>query len=204
LKFEPLFATLAAAAIASPGPGVLMTLTNALQHGLRAALGGILGIVAGGFLLAGLCASGVGLVLTASEQAFTAVKLAGAAYLAYLGVRLWRAPAAPVAAARAGSGEGVRLRFLEGLSLQLTNPKAIIFFLSVLPPFLRPADAGAPQFASLLLTWGALMLAIHGLYALFARQARHWLATPGAARAINRVGALTFMAFGATIAAALH
>ena len=162
-----LFLTVATLTVLSPGPGVLMTLTNALRYGLRGTIGGILGIAFGALLVAGISATTLGAVLAASALAFTVLKLAGAAYLIYLGARLWRSPPVPVASEQAHQASFKR-RFLEGLSLQLTNPKAIFFFLSVFPQFIEGEAGFVGQFALLVLTYAALVVVIHTGYALFA------------------------------------
>ena len=136
-----LFLTVATLTVLSPGPGVLMTLTNALRYGLRGTIGGILGIAFGALLVAGISATTLGAVLAASALAFTVLKLAGAAYLIYLGARLWRSPPMHVQSAAQAHQASFKRRFLEGLSLQLTNPKAIFFFLSVFPQFIE-GEAG--------------------------------------------------------------
>jgi homoserine/homoserine lactone efflux protein len=196
----PLFVAVATLAILSPGPGVVMTLTNAVRGGLRGAIGGILGIACGAWVVAAASATGLGLLLAASGTAFTIVKWLGAAYLVYLGVRLWRAP--PMVPALAGTGPiAMGQRFKEGLSLQLTNPKAVAFFLSVLPQFLQPAHAGAGWFALLVMTYAVLIVLIHSGYALAAQQAQRWLRSPRGGRLLQRAGALTFIFFGAALAA---
>lgn len=201
MKLYPLFLLVAAATVLSPGPGVLMTLTNSLRHGFANTLGGILGIAFGALLVAALSATSVGLILATSAMAFTLLKLLGAAYLIYLGLRLWRAPAFSFEA-QPSRRTGFARRFLEGLSLQLTNPKAIFFFLSVFPQFIDPQQDYATQFATLVCTYSALVVAIHCLYALFAHGARGWLASPRGGRLINRIGGATFIGFGIALASA--
>ena len=193
-----LFLTVATLTVLSPGPGVLMTLTNALRYGLRGTIGGILGIASGALLVAGISATTLGAVLAASALAFTVLKLAGAAYLIYLGARLWRSPPVPVASEQAHQASFKR-RFLEGLSLQLTNPKAIFFFLSVFPQFIEGEAGFVRQFALLVLTYAALVVVIHTGYALFAHQARAWLTSERGGRTVNRLGGATFMCFGVAL-----
>jgi threonine/homoserine/homoserine lactone efflux protein len=193
-----LFLTVATLTVLSPGPGVLMTLTNALRYGLRGTIGGILGIAFGALLVAGISATTLGAVLAASALAFTVLKLAGAAYLIYLGARLWRSPPVPVASEQAHQASFKR-RFLEGLSLQLTNPKAIFFFLSVFPQFIEGEAGFVRQFALLVLTYAALVVVIHTGYALFAHQARAWLTSERGGRTVNRLGGATFMCFGVAL-----
>ena len=193
-----LFLTVATLTVLSPGPGVLMTLTNALRYGLRGTIGGILGIAFGALLVAGISATTLGAVLAASALAFTVLKLAGAAYLIYLGARLWRSPPVPVASEQAHQASFKR-RFLEGLSLQLTNPKAIFFFLSVFPQFIEGEAGFVRQFALLVLTYAALVVVIHTGYALFAHEARAWLTSERGGRTVNRLGGATFMCFGVAL-----
>ncbi len=193
-----LFLTVATLTVLSPGPGVLMTLTNALRYGLRGTIGGILGIAFGALLVAGISATTLGAVLAASALAFTVLKLAGAAYLIYLGARLWRSPPVPVASEQAHQASFKR-RFLEGLSLQLTNPKAIFFFLSVFPQFIEGEAGFVGRFALLVLTYAALVVVIHTGYALFAHQARAWLTSERGGRTVNRLGGATFMCFGVAL-----
>ena len=174
ITLYPVFLLVAATTVLSPGPGVVMTLTNALRHGFRGTFGGILGISAGAFAVATLFATGLGVLLATSAAAFTVMKYVGATYLVYLGVRLWRSPAVPIVPGPAAP-TGFGRRFLEGLSLQLTNPKAIFFFLWVFPQFLDHTRPMAPQFAVLVLTYSSLVVLIHSGYALSAQRARSWL-----------------------------
>ena len=85
-----LFILIAAAVIASPGPGIVLTLKNTLQYDFRGAFPGIAGVALGMLLIAVLSAAGLGLLLTTSALAFTVLKYLGAAYLIYLGIKLWR------------------------------------------------------------------------------------------------------------------
>jgi len=155
-----LFLLMATATVFSPGPGVVMTLSNALRDGLRGSFGGILGI------------------------------------------KLWRAPAFRFAEKPALGAANAGRRFVEGLSLQLTNPKAIFFFLSVLPQFIDPARSYPLQFATLVLTYAALVVLIHSGYAGCAQRARRWLTSERGGRLLNRVAGATFLVFAAALAVA--
>ena len=196
-----LFFVMAAATVLSPGPGVVMTLTNALRYGLRGTVGGILGIAFGALVVAAISATSVGVLLATSAVAFTVLKFVGAAYLVYLGIRLWRSPPFKFAEQPAHEASFGK-RFFEGLSLQLTNPKAIFFFLSVFPQFINPEMNYAFQFAALVLTYATLVVAIHCIYALFARRAKSWLTSERGGRAVNRTAGATFVLFGAALATA--
>lgn len=86
-----LFIILATLTVLSPGPGVVLTISNSLRHGWTGSLPGIFGIALGAFVVAGISASSVGVILATSATAFTLLKYVGAAYLLYLGIKMWRA-----------------------------------------------------------------------------------------------------------------
>ena len=201
MKLYLLFLVVATATVFSPGPGVVMTLSNSLQWGLKGTFGGILGIAFGALIVAGISATSLGLLLATSAVAFTVLKFIGAAYLVYLGIKLWRAPALQFTAPQPLEVE-FRTRFFEGLSLQLTNPKAIFFFLSVFPQFIDPGRDYSAQFSLLVLTYSGLVVVIHCLYALFAQRAKRWLTSPRGGRVLSKVGGATFICFGAALATA--
>lgn len=201
MRLYSLFLLMAAATVFSPGPGVVMTLTNTLRYGVRGTLGGILGIAVGALVVAAISATSLGVLLAASALAFTALKFIGAGYLVYLGIRLWHAPAVKFAAGSAKKA-GFGRRFLEGLSLQLTNPKAIFFFLSVFPQFIDAEKNYPVQFAMLVLTYSLLVVGIHCAYASFAERAQGWLTSERGGRAVNRAAGATFVFFGAALATA--
>jgi len=201
MKLYLLFLLMATATVFSPGPGVVMTLSNALRYGMRGTFGGILGIAFGALVVAAISATSLGVLLAASALAFTILKFVGAAYLVYLGIRLWRAPPFQFAEPSAHQASFGR-RFLEGLSLQLTNPKAIFFFLSVFPQFINAEQNYALQFTTLVLTYSSLVVAIHCTYAVFAKRAKHWLTSERGGRALNKAAGATFVFFGAALATA--
>jgi homoserine/homoserine lactone efflux protein len=201
MKLYPLFLLMAAATVFSPGPGVVMTLTNSLRYGMKETFGGILGISFGAFVVAAISATSLGVVLAASALAFTILKFVGAAYLVYLGIRLWRAPAFQFKEQPAHEASFGR-RFLAGLTLQMTNPKAIFFFLSVFPQFIDRSMDYSIQFAAQVLTYSSLVVVIHCLYAMFAQRAKLWLTSKRGGRTTNKAGGATFVFFGAALLSA--
>ncbi len=201
MRLYPLFLLMAFVTVLIPGPGVVMTLTNSLRHGLRGAFGGILGIAFGAFVVAAISSTSLGVVLATSALAFAVLKFVGAAYLIFLGIKFWRSPPLQFVDQPAHNAT-FSTRFLEGLSLQLTNPKAIFFFLSVLPQFIDPGSNYVVQFTALVLTYSALVLVVHTVYALGASRATHWLTSERGAKAIRRVGGASFFFFGAALATA--
>ena len=196
-----LFFIIAVATILSPGPGVILTLTNAIRHGVSGAIGGILGIAIGTFIVAGASATSIGVILATSTVAFSIMKFVGAAYLIYLGIKLWRSPTAKMDA-KCLVKKSRTQQFLEGLTLQLTNPKAVFFFMSIFPQFVDLSSNYVGQFTLLVVTYSGLVVLIHLLYALLAKSAQSWLSSEKGGLMVNRLGGGTFMCFGVGLASA--
>jgi threonine/homoserine/homoserine lactone efflux protein len=195
-----LFTLIATVTILSPGPGVLLTLTNSIRYGFFGAIGGIVGIAFGTFIVAGLSATSVGVILATSAMAFTVMKYIGAAYLIYLGIKLWRSPVTKLDTSSRTAGN-IKVQFLEGLTIQLTNPKAVFFFMSIFPQFVDFSSSQyVSQFFILVVTYSSLNLLIHFLYAYLARSARNWLSTEKGGRMVNRAGGGIFVLFGIGLA----
>lgn len=187
----------------TPGPNGLLALTHGARFGLRPTVATILGGALGFLLLIAASLAGMGALLAASEAAFAAAKWAGAAYLVYLGIRLWRAPApAPSAPAQRHAHEAAhpaRL-FMDGLLVALSNPKALLFYAAFLPQFMRPEAAYATQLALLGGTFLVVEIAYELLLAGLAVRVAPWLTRHG--RAFNRITGATFIGVGAALATA--
>ncbi|MBT2294794.1 LysE family translocator [Pseudomonas fluorescens] len=195
-----LYLVLATLTVLSPGPGVVLTISNALRHGWSGSLPGIVGIASGAFIVAGICASSLGLILAASATAFTVLKYIGALYLLYLGIKMWRTQRF-IPELKATSPRPWR-RFIEALSIQLLNPKAGFFFLAVFPQFIKPAGDYCSQFFLLVSSYSLLVVVVHSGYALVAQAARGWLSTNKGARIVGKLSGITFLGFGVLMASA--
>ena len=198
------FTAVAAVAIVSPGPATLLTLRNAMNHGPRSALWSSLGNVCGLFCLSAAAMLGLGVALKSSALLFGAVKLAGAAYLFYLGLRqLLGHSAALIAAANVPQRRSPRPHrlFGEAVLTAVTNPKPILFFTALFPQFLDARAALLPQF--FLLTGVVMALSLCSLlaYSLLATRARGLLLRARFARWVDRVVGAVFVAFGAALLA---
>ncbi len=180
------FAGVALLCVATPGPTMMLALSNGSRYGVRAAMPGMAGAVASDFVLIGAAAAGLGALLAASAAAFAVVKWLGVIYLAYLGVRLLLASAAaPLQASDAASQRpAARALFLRSFLVAATNPKGYLFFAALLPQFIDSTQPQAQQYALLALIFGALDFAAMAAYAaageravrLFgAASARAWL-----------------------------
>ncbi len=146
-----LFALASAVTIITPGPTVLLAMSNGSRHGVRAACWGMGGAVLADLVLIGAVALGLGVVLAASEIAFQVVKWVGAAYLAWLGWKLLRSDAALTAPSeRPGDSRPAGLALgLRSFVVALTNPKALLFMSAFLPQFINPAAPLPAQYAIL-------------------------------------------------------
>jgi len=175
-----------------PGLDMAFVLASALVGGRRAGLAATAGIVAGGICHVAMGALGIVAVLRLAPAAFNVVLLAGAAYIAWIGVALLKS--------RAAFGEPSRQRvrsraatFRQGLLTNLLNPKAYLFMLAVFPQFLKPEYGDiAAQAAVLWLIIAVTQVAIYGGMALAGDRARVWFAArPSANAGLARgVGAL--------------
>jgi threonine/homoserine/homoserine lactone efflux protein len=190
---------------ALPGPSVLFVIGRALTHGRRTALSSVLGNALGGYVLVIAVAMGVGSVVERSVLLFNVIKLAGAAYLVFLGVKALRASWRDRAitrtasgAAPGGGGGSVRAGFVVGV----TNPKSIVFLTAVLPQFVDP-EAGHVSVQMLLLGLaGALLqLVSDSIWGLTASTARTWLGrSPRRMSLIGGTGGLAMIGLGASVA----
>lgn len=177
------FALVAFVGIATPGPTVLLALTNGSRFGMRRASLGMIGAVLSDFILIGAVALGLGALLAASEFWFSVVKWIGVCYLAYLGIALLRSrgtlaePLRPAGIAGAGSARSI---FLRSFLVAVTNPKGYLFFSAFLPQFIEPAAAQLPQYVILALVFAAIDFTVMFGYALFGSQAVRLLRTSGA------------------------
>ena len=197
------FLCVALAATFSPGPGVLLAISTTLTLGARRTAYSSAGNAVGVFLVSCVAVSGVGLLVRHSPLAFAALKLAGAGYLAWLGVRQWRSAGqgarAAISAETAGSSRYAVFR--RGVLVACSNPKAILFFAAVFPQFMPPGQFDARRFLMLSLTFVACTFVSHFSYVLLAAAAGpRLLAGPGMAR-IQRTTGVLFVALALAMAA---
>lgn len=193
-----LYVAAVALLILTPGPTMLMCMANAVNHGPRRAMTSVAGAVTAVLCVMALSAMGLGALLAASESAFTAAKVAGAAYLVWLGVKTFRSESLAVTL-DAPAGEPTRQRghpfYLQGFLVGASNPKAVLFFAAFFPQFLNPAAPMLAQFALLALTFVAFEFTVLTLCALGVSRLVPLLRSSTAVRWVNRVcgGLFTLM-----------
>jgi threonine/homoserine/homoserine lactone efflux protein len=189
--------------IVIPGPSVLFVVSRGVALGRRAALATVLGNTAGLGVLAIVVSLGLGSIVARSVTVFTVIKLAGAAYMVFLGVRMFldrHALARMLDAAVAPKGMQRMLR--EGFVVGITNPKAVILMTAVLPQFV---DRGAGHVQLQFLLLGAISLIVglfsDGAWAIVSGTARVWLArSPRRLELIGGAGGLVLVALGVRLA----
>lgn len=129
---------------ATPGPAVLLVVSQGIRRGYRSSTRGAAGILTGNAIYFALSAAGLGALLIASKRVFDVLQIAGAAYLVLIGSKMLIKPARVDPSAIEDSGSAGS--FVQGLFTQLANPKAIVFFTALLPQFVDPAKPIAIQF----------------------------------------------------------
>ena len=194
-----LFIVTSFVAIATPGPTVLLALSNGARFGTRVALYGLLGAMLSDLLLITAVSIGLGAVLAASETAFQILKWIGVGYLLYLGIQLLRTqPKLQPDMLQSSSPAATQPHriFLKCLLVALTNPKGYLFFSAILPQFVNPITPQLPQYVALAFTFAMIDGLVMLGYASSGARAVHFFRTPMAMVWINRVsgGALVALA----------
>ncbi|WP_372621695.1 LysE family translocator [Falsiroseomonas sp.] len=190
------FVAAATAMLLIPGPTILLLIGQSLGGGARNALPLVAGVALGDLTAMTLSLAGLGAVLATSAAAFTLLKWAGAAYLVWLGVRMWRAPVDPAAAPPLTGRRAMR----EAYVVTALNPKGIVFFVAFVPQFLDPARPFATQAAILVATFVTLAAANAAAYALLAARLSGAVRRPGLRRALNRAGGAVLVGAGLAVA----
>lgn len=193
MSLEHWLAFVAASSIllAIPGPTILLVISYALSHGRKVATATVAGVALGDFTAMTASMLGLGALLAASATLFTVLKWVGAAYLVYLGIKLWRAPVSDTVSAveneEAGNGRPFRI-FLHTYLVTALNPKSIVFFVAFLPQFLDLRQPLFFQMAVFEVTFLVLATLNATLYGLLASMARNTIRKPKVQRIVNRTG----------------
>lgn len=194
--------TLASAVIlVIPGPTVLLVVSYALTQGRKVAVAMAAGVALGDFTAMTLSLAGLGALLLASATLFTLLKWIGAAYLIYLGIRLWRAR--PVVPEVADDLPPVAVRGIFGHAFIVTalNPKSIAFFVAFVPQFVDTQAPFLPQLAIMVATFVTLAAANALVFALAADTLRTRIRRPAVLKWTNRAGASCLVGMGVATAA---
>ena len=189
---------------ASPGPAMALILRRAALHGTRAAVPTVLGLELGLYLWALAAGAGLASLVAASDAAYTALRVVGAAVLLYLGIKAWRGALAGVDApgpATSGSVRSWRASFLEGVLVQIANPKAAVFMFAFYPQFV-PADGPVLAWTAALALLQVTMETVLylGLAAAVGR-ASVWFRRPRVRRRLELASGTVLVGLGLRVAA---
>lgn len=189
---------------ATPGPNMLLVMSVSVRHGMAGAVATMAGCMSALLTMMSLSAAGLGALLQAFPAVFDALRWVGAAYLAWLGVRAWRAPVRvpgdPETVTAAGPADHWRL-YRQGLLVAFSNPKAILFAAALLPQFIQAGRPVLPQFAVLLATFAVVETGWYLVYAASGRHLSGWLRQASVVRGFNRLTGGVFIGFAAWMAA---
>jgi homoserine/homoserine lactone efflux protein len=194
-----IYASVAVVTIASPGPAMLLAISNSVQYGMKTVVISSFGNIIGLFCVSAIAMAGVGALLKASASMFFILKLCGAAYLFYLGLKQWRSRKSIFVQLDTGertTGRGRSQIFAQAILLALTNPKSILFFSALFPQFLSPGKALLPQFLILTCTFMAISFSSLMAYGFSARFVKKWMLVRRRYIWFNKIFGSIFMFFG--------
>ncbi|HBF28744.1 LysE family translocator [Rhizobium sp.] len=201
------FAAASAIMLAIPGPTILLVISYAISHGRKVATATVAGVALGDFTAMTASMLGLGALLATSAAIFTALKWIGAAYLIYLGIKLWRAPVATSAEQTEGADTNnerpVRI-FLHTYVVTALNPKSIIFFVAFLPQFLDTSKPLTSQMLIMELTFIVLATCNAATYGFMASIARKTIRKPSVQKVVNRTGGSLMIGAGLLAAGWKH
>ncbi len=202
-----MYLILVLAAASTPGPAVLFIMTNTTLHGWKKSIFAAFGNIVGLLIMGIIAVTGLGALLNTSELIFNLVKYAGAAYLIYLGVKLFFQKGIDLNQVQGRFNPEVKSAkkiFIQAMGVALSNPKAIVFLTALLPQFLHVEQPILPQFSLLIATLMFFSFAFLMFYALLAHKAKFWLMKPHRIKIFGRISGSIFVGFGALLATSSH
>jgi len=185
----------------SPGAGAVAAMSAGLNHGFARGYVMSFGLILGIWTQVLVVGLGLGALIAASSLAFAIVKWLGVAYLVWLGIKQWRAPARPIVETDAdGTNVSPRALILRGWMINAVNPKGTVFLLAVVPQFLDLSRSLAPQYLVIAATLALTDLVVMGGYTALAAKLLRLLKSPRQIKALNRTFGSLFVAAGALLA----
>ena len=187
-----------------PGPTIILVISQAISHGRGVVIPLVVGVTMGDFTAMTLSILGLGAILKTSAALYTVLKWIGAAYLIYLGIKLWRSSSDPYEISVAPKETSNRLLFQRAFIVTALNPKSIAFFVAFLPQFIHPHGQTFPQFLILGSTFLFLASINAMIYAIFAGQLRDTMQNEKVRRWFNRCGGSALIGAGLLISTTKH
>lgn len=185
----------------TPGPAAILVVAQGISNGFRRSYWAIAGIALANSVYFALSATGIAALLVASNTLFSVIKWVGVAYLFWLGISALRSKASALTVT-ADPGEAVHgmRAFWQAVVVELSNPKALLYFVALLPQFVDPAKPVAMQMLVFGLTCVALDVFAYSLYAWLGSKTRRFSANAGFVKASNRAAGGLLMVAGALMA----
>lgn len=199
LSLFSMFIVISLANIFAPGAGVVYAITTGIQGGLRGNFWCRVGLAVGILVLMTASVSGLGVIVANSPTIFTVLHFIGIAYLIYLGIKAWRAPATSLIADGAIPAHNGRRQFAEAFMLQITNPQPLVFFISLLPQFIDQKLAYIPQVVIMTIVYSFLVFAVMTIYTFAVARARTFFKSPQASLILRRTSAVFFFIIAALV-----
>lgn len=199
LSLFSMFIVISLANIFAPGAGVVYAFTTGIQGGLKGNFWCRIGLAVGILVLMTASVSGLGVIVANSPTIFTVLRFIGIAYLIYLGIKAWRAPATSLIADGAIPAHNGRRQFAEAFMLQITNPQPLVFFISLLPQFIDQKLAYIPQVVIMTVVYSFLVFAVMTIYTFAVARARTFFKSPQASLILRRTSAVFFFIIAALV-----
>ncbi len=177
----------------SPGAGAIASMSSGLQFGFLRGYWNVIGLQLALAVQILIVAAGVGAVLTASALAFNLIKWFGVAYLVYLAIKQWQQKPSTITTEQQQPQVDPLAMIMKGFLVNISNPKAIVFMLAVLPQFIDPAQALIPQYGIMMLTMISVDMIVMAGYTCLAVKVLLFLRTPRQQRILNRSFASLFL-----------
>ncbi|WP_444938784.1 LysE family translocator [Microbulbifer sp. JMSA002] len=197
------FCSIALLATATPGPATLLVSTNSLMYGFKKSLITVLGNISGLLLMSSFSVLGLSAIVLNSAIAFTVLKIAGAIYLIYMGVNLWRKGITPMELKQTKKGKKHTISlYFQGILVSVTNPKAIVFTTALFPQFIVVSESLLPQFTVLVLSFMCSSFVCLSTYSYLARRAKNKTAKIFSGPIAGKVFGSTFIGAGCILASA--
>lgn len=190
------FCAMALLATATPGPAALLVSVHSVSYGFNKSLMTVLGNVSGLFVMSILSVLGLSTLVLHSAIGFTLLKLIGAFYLAYLGIKLWRAGLAKIEINAVAENKPAGSLYFQGVLVALTNPKAIVFTTALFPQFVSVSQPLLPQFVILVTSFMALSFTCLMIYSATACKANFLVSKTKANTMAGKIIGSTFVAAG--------
>jgi threonine/homoserine/homoserine lactone efflux protein len=190
---------------ATPGPNMLLVMSHGARFGLRSAVMTMAGCMTALLCMMSISAAGLGALLHTFPTVFDVLRYVGAAYLAYLGVKLWRSgvptPSGETADGHDEPGRSDGSYYRQGLAVAASNPKAIVFAAAFFPQFIQPELPAMAQFVILLATFTVIEVSWYLIYALSGHKLSQYLRQAHVLKNFNRVTGGVFVGFAALMVA---